>query len=82
MDGVASIMVNDMFFTFDYEKTASIHDHVIKSVAFDYEIEAELRVFQETLARGTYVTSHASVLLPFDTALHEQAKQVAAQKNC
>ncbi len=80
MDGVASIMVNDMFFTFDYEKTASIHDHVIKSVAFDYEIEAELRVFQETLARGTYVTSHASVLLPFDTALHEQAKQVAAQK--
>lgn len=80
MDGVTSIMVNDMFFTFDYNQSASIHEHVIKSVAFDYDLESEVHAFKETLDRGTYSNPRSSVLLPFDRALHDQTKRVAQQK--
>lgn len=80
MDGVSSIMVNSSYFDFTFQESASIHTHVIKSVADDYDVEKEINHIQEVLYRGLYTNPRASLLLPFDTHLHDQVKAVAHQK--
>ncbi len=80
MDGVSSIMVNSLYFSFEFQESASIHHHVMKSVAAEYELETEINHIQEVLYRGSYTNPRASLLLPFDTLLHEQTKTLAQQK--
>ncbi len=68
------------YFSFEYTTSSSVSDHVIKSVAYDYELEEEVLLLQHTLERGTYTNPRSSLLLPFDTIMHEQVKLIAAQK--